>query len=336
MLSSIFDPLSKLFAIPLEWFYELVHSYGVAIMMLTIVVMLVLTPLNLKSTKGMLEMQLLQPEMKKLQQQHKGDRQRLNEEMMKLYQEHKVNPLASCLPLLAQMPVFIGMFRLLRGLTQMGTDGTFEPKYIGKHSALYEALDPKSEMISFGLDLAKRPVTVMGENFGKGLIYALLIVLLGFLYWYQQRMVANRTVNPTMSATQAKLMQYLPVAFAPFQLFFPTGLVIYYLAQTVLRILQQAYITRRFYHGENALGHKAQQASAAAREQAKADKSDKGADKPQPKSTQQKPSSGRPQGSSRVTPPKSAQRPAPSRPQRSTGNQQSGNSTRHPKPKGKP
>ena len=79
--------------------------------------MLLVTPLNLKSTKGMLEMQRLAPEMRKLQNEHKGDRQKLNEEMMKLYQEHKVNPMASCLPLVAQMPVFIIMFRILHGMT---------------------------------------------------------------------------------------------------------------------------------------------------------------------------------------------------------------------------
>ena len=82
--------------------------------MIAVVVMAILTPLTLKSTKGMLEMQRLQPEMRRLQQQHRGDRQKLNEEMMKLYQEHKVNPLASCLPLLAQMPVFFIMFRVTR------------------------------------------------------------------------------------------------------------------------------------------------------------------------------------------------------------------------------
>ena len=79
--------------------------------------MLIITPLTLKSTKGMLEMQRLAPEMRRLQQQHRNDRQKLNEEMMKLYQEHKVNPMSSCLPLLAQMPVFIIMFRILHGLT---------------------------------------------------------------------------------------------------------------------------------------------------------------------------------------------------------------------------
>ena len=109
-----------MFEIPawlLAWFYSVTHNYAIAISLIAVVVMLIITPLTLKSTKGMLEMQRWQPEMRKLQQQHRGDRQKLNEEMMKLYQEHKVNPMASCLPLLAQMPVFIIMFRVLHGLT---------------------------------------------------------------------------------------------------------------------------------------------------------------------------------------------------------------------------
>ena len=101
----------------LAWFYSFTHNYIIAISMIALVVMIITAPLVLKSTKGMLEMQKLQPEMRKLQQEHRGDRQKLNEEMMKLYQEHKVNPLASCFPLLLQMPVFIIMFRVLHGLT---------------------------------------------------------------------------------------------------------------------------------------------------------------------------------------------------------------------------
>jgi YidC/Oxa1 family membrane protein insertase len=145
-------------------FYSLVNSYAGAIALVAVTIMLILTPLTLKSTKGMLEMQRLQPEMKKLQQAYRNDRQKLNEEMMKLYQEHKVNPLSSCLPLLAQMPVFIIMFRVLIGLTRI-KDGTFNPGYISKTSELYLSLDNRNEMLSLGLDLAKTPANVMGEDF---------------------------------------------------------------------------------------------------------------------------------------------------------------------------
>jgi YidC/Oxa1 family membrane protein insertase len=234
---------------------------------MAIVVMVVITPLTLKSTRGMLEMQRLQPELRRLQIEHKGDRQGLNEAMMKLYQEHKVNPLASCLPLLAQMPVFIIMFRLLTGLTYRPAAGEgFAPKHLDTASELYRSLVGKQEMRSIGLDLAVRPIDVMRDNFAQGLIYAALVVGLALLYLVQQRMVASRTVSPTMSASQQKLLQYLPVVFAVFQVVLPTGLVVYYAVQAVFRIGQQAYITKRFYGDDDSIGRQAQQASAKARE----------------------------------------------------------------------
>jgi YidC/Oxa1 family membrane protein insertase len=276
----------------LAWLYSLVSNYAIAIALIAVVVMVIITPLTLKSTKGMLEMQRLAPEMRRLQQQYRNDRQKLNEEMMKLYQEHKVNPMSSCLPLLAQMPVFIIMFRVLRGLTYKpigaanvianGVEAAagnptanalgFVPRYISHDTELYRSLFGQFEMKSFGLDLAISPVEALSRGLATGLVYAILVVLLGGLYFLQQRMVAARAaVSPTMSPRQQKLMQYLPVAFAFFQMFFLTGLVIYYAAQAVLRIGQQAYITRRFYGHEEALGRQAQRAGEQARELAKQD-----------------------------------------------------------------
>ena len=287
----------------IDTFYGLVHSYAVAIALVALAIMLLITPLTMKSTKGMLEMQRLQPEMKRLQNQYKGDRQKLNEEMMKLYQEHKVNPLASCLPLLAQMPVFIIMFRVLRGLTQIDpATNLFNPKYISDTSDLSVALHKVGKMMSLGLDLAISPSQAMKENFAHGIWYALLVVALGGLFFIQQRMVASRTASPTMSPTQAKLMQYMPVAFALFQVFLPTSLVIYYMTQAIVRILQQGYITRRFY-GEDGLGKQAQEASAKAREIGKDDA------KPS-KQTKEQSQAPAPIQSKRVTPGKN--RPAPS------------------------
>ena len=97
--------------------YQVIPDYGVAIALMTIIVMLVLTPLTWKSTRSMLEMQRLQPEIKKLQTKYKDDRQKLNEEMMAFYKEHKINPVGGCLPMLLQMPVFFIMYRVIRGLT---------------------------------------------------------------------------------------------------------------------------------------------------------------------------------------------------------------------------
>src|SRR5689334_17015102 len=116
-----------LIATVLAWFYSLVPDYAAAIALLTLSVMVLLLPLTLKGTKSMIQMQRLQPEIKKLQQQYRGDRQKLNEETLKFYQENKINPLGGCLPLLLQMPVFIVLYRVLHKLTQTGEGGFFTP-----------------------------------------------------------------------------------------------------------------------------------------------------------------------------------------------------------------
>jgi YidC/Oxa1 family membrane protein insertase len=286
MIAGVFEYPAALLA----WFYSLTSNYILAISMIALVVMIVTAPLVLKSTKGMLEMQKLQPEMKKLQNQYRGDRQKLNEEMMKLYQEHKVNPLASCFPLLLQMPVFIVMFRVLHGLTTTVTctvanaatindkfpgacptanigKEVFTPQYVSTSSKLFKSLVGQNEMLAWGLDLSKRPFAVMRDSFSEGLVYVGLVLVLGILYFVQQRMVASRAaVSPTVSPTQQKLMQYLPVAFAVFMGFYLTGLVIYYFAQAVFRIGLNWYITHRFYKGDESLGRQAQKASEKARE----------------------------------------------------------------------
>jgi YidC/Oxa1 family membrane protein insertase len=284
MIAGLFEPFAALLA----WFYSFTHNYILAIAVIALVVMVITAPLVLKSTKGMLEMQKLQPEMKKLQNQYRGDRQKLNEEMMKLYQEHKVNPLASCFPLLLQMPVFIIMFRVLHGLTTTVTCDAagikdhatacagqtasaavkvFEPQYLSTSTKLYQSLVGKHEMLAWGLDLSKRPFLVMKDSFSQGLLYITLVLALGALYFLQQRMVASRVaVSPTISASQQKLMQYLPVVFAVFMGFSLTGLVVYYFAQAVFRIGLNYYITHRFYKGEESLGRQAQAASERARE----------------------------------------------------------------------
>jgi YidC/Oxa1 family membrane protein insertase len=319
MIAGLFEPPAALLA----WFYSLTHNYILAISMIALVVMIITAPLVLKSTKGMLEMQKIQPEMRKLQQEHRGDRQKLNEEMMKLYQQHKVNPLASCFPLLLQMPVFIIMYRVLHGLSDgRGTAGGFTPHYVSKSSKLYQSLVGKHEMLSWGLDLAKRPSQAITESFGKGLVYAIIVVSLGVLYVVQQKMVAARAqVAPNMSETQAKLMQYLPVVFAVFLVFYLTGLVIYYMAQAIFRIGLQYYITHRFYKGEHSLGRQAQAAGERAREIAKKDGGGGGlfaqakrelnaAKQPGGKQSGTTTASTGPTVSKRVTPPKN--RPTPS------------------------
>lgn len=322
----MFELAARLIAL----FYGLVHNYAFAIGLVAVVVMLLITPLTLKSTKGMLEMQRLQPEMRRLQSEFKGDRSKLNEAMMKLYQEHKVNPLSSCLPIAAQMPVFIIMFQALHGLVNRGPDGTFSPKFLKPTSDLYVSLKGNREMLSFGLDLAKSPVNAVRDNFGTGLIYMFLVVVLAGLYFVQQRMVASRTVSPTMSAGQAKLMQYMPVGFAVFQIFLTTQLVVYYMVQALVRIIQQYYITKRFYGHDESIGRQAQVASAKARDMAKEEK-DQSAKKVPEKKPSQSGAPNEPFVSKRVTPPKGKPTPSVRRPQ-PPGKNRSGRIVRRPQP----
>ena len=319
----MFELASRLIA----QFYSLTHNYALAIGAVAVVVMLLITPLTLKSTKGMLEMQKLQPEMRRLQAQFKGDRQKLNEAMMKLYQEHKVNPMASCLPIAAQMPVFIIMFRALHGLINRpdGPGTAFVPKYLDHTSDLYNSLLGKTKMLAFGLDLAETPVAAVKAGFGKGMIYVGFVALLAGLYFVQQKMVASRTVSPTMSASQAKLMQYLPVLFAVFQLFLPTGLIVYYMVQAIIRIVQQFYITKRFYGHDLSLGRQAQVASAQARDMNQKDKKDT------KKEIKPAANPDAPFSSKRVTPPKGKSSGTSRRPQ-APGKNRSGSVARRPKP----
>jgi YidC/Oxa1 family membrane protein insertase len=212
-----------------------------------------------------------------------------------------------------------------------------QPDYISKTSKLYESLNGAKDMMSLGIDLSLTPVKAIQDSPGKGVIYALLVVALMGLYFVQQRMIASRTVSPGMSATQAKIMQYLPVAFGVFQFFFPVGLVVYYISQTLVRIAQQQYITRRFYKGEHSLGQQAQAASVKARELSKEEgapggffgqmKHDLGKAKEQPKSSPK----ANPTVSKRVTPPKGGGTPAKGKPTPSNRPKPSGQS-RHPKP----
>jgi YidC/Oxa1 family membrane protein insertase len=110
----IWDTLLEGLGAVLSFFYRVIPSYGVAIMLLTVLVRTVMLPLTIKQTRSMQAMQRIQPKVKELQRKHKGNRQKLNEELQKLYKEHQVNPLGGCLPLLLQIPVFIALYSVLR------------------------------------------------------------------------------------------------------------------------------------------------------------------------------------------------------------------------------
>jgi len=134
LAASVLDPLYRTLGTVLAAFYAVVPSYFFAIAMLTLAVRVALIPLTAKQVKSQQSMQRIQPEMKRLQAKHKGDRQKLNEEMMKLYKEHQVNPLSGCLPIILQMPLFIVLYRLILDLSKI------PPRHLPTDSKLHAAL----------------------------------------------------------------------------------------------------------------------------------------------------------------------------------------------------
>jgi len=228
----------------LSFFYDLIPNYAVAISMLTLTVMLVLTPITLKGTRSMLAMQKLQPEMKRLQDLHKGDRQAQNEALMGFYKEHKINPLAGCLPMIAQLPVLFVMFQVISGLvrTKM-VDGVkvSSPKYIGENSALYEALAKSGgKMKSFGIDFAAKP-TEAGA--GAIALYILIGLVVATGYW-QVRQMQSRSSSAQINPQAQMLTKIMPLFSGFISLSLPGGVTLYFLVSNLFRITQQSLMYR--------------------------------------------------------------------------------------------
>ncbi len=229
------DPIYNAFGALLAFFYAVVPNEGVAIILLTVAVMLVLFPLTAKSARSMLAMQRLQPEIKKLQAKHKGDRQKLNEEMMKLYQEHKVNPLGGCLPLVVQMPVFIALFHVLRSPLSSVPAG----------SSLFKALvAAKPGGLTFlSMDLSVK-ATDSHTDLAVAVPYYVLVALVVFVGYLQSRQTARNT-PPGANNQMMMIGKVLPIAFGVFSLYFPAGLVLYFLTSNLWRLGQQELIMRK-------------------------------------------------------------------------------------------
>lgn len=226
----------------LAFFYSIIPNYAVAIALLTITVMLVLSPLTLKGTRGMLAMQKMQPEMKRLQQQHKGDRQKLGEEMTKLYKEHKVNPAAGCLPMLLQLPVFIVMYQVISGLTKM-RKGIPDPKYLDKGTDLYQALrESGGKMTSFGVDLAKSASDGHG-SFGAAIPFFVIVVLVVLTQYYQTRQTMARNTQAS-NPQQQIILKVMPGFFGLISLSIPAGVNVYFLVSALFRITQTGAMYR--------------------------------------------------------------------------------------------
>jgi YidC/Oxa1 family membrane protein insertase len=224
----------------LAFLYALIPSYGVSIVGLTVAVRLLLFPLTAKQARSMQKMQLIQPEIKKIQARYKDDRQKLNEEIMKFYKENQVNPLAGCLPLVAQMPIFFALFAVLRHPVQ----------HIPRDSKLFDAFcgtaDPatcKPKGLSFlGMNLSEAASANHG-GFIHAVPYFILIALVVVTGYVQFKQTQSRQGAAAQANPQAQIMgKIFPLMFAFISFNLPSGVVLYFLVSNGWQIGQQALI----------------------------------------------------------------------------------------------
>lgn len=191
----------------LRFFYGYMHNYGFAIILLTIGIRGLFIPLMHKSYKSMKAMQTLQPKVAALQKKLKNDKERLNRELMELYKKHGANPLGGCLPMLVQIPVFIALF----------------------------------DVLNAAIELRQAPFILWVKDLSSKDPYYVLPIIMGITMLLQQKMQPA-----AMDPRQAKIFMFMPVFFTFLFLNFPSGLVLYWLTNNVLTILQQ-YITKRYF-----------------------------------------------------------------------------------------
>ncbi|MCB2188307.1 MAG: membrane protein insertase YidC [Deltaproteobacteria bacterium] len=209
-----FDIIAKPMLAALKFFYGFVGNYGVAIILITILIKLAFWPLTRKSYRSMKQMQQLQPQMAKIREKYKGDKQRMNQEIMQLYKTYKVNPMGGCLPMVVQIPVFIAFYKVLGGSLELW------------HAPFMLWINDLSAP-------DRLPIGFHIPYVGDGL--PVLTLLMGASMFIQQKMTPATMGDPT----QQKMMMLMPVMFTVFFINFPSGLVLYWFVNNLISIGQQ-------------------------------------------------------------------------------------------------
>jgi len=211
---------------PLRWLLDFLHdplalTYGWSIVVLTVLVRMALLPLVIKQYRSMRQMQVVAPQLKELQRKHKGDRAKTQEEMMKFYRENEINPFASCLPLVAQIPVFIALYYVLRNFAE-------------------QADKVGGESVSFMWIISD--ITVDFQELGWASVVPLLLV-----YGLTQLLSTELSATPNMPESQRRIMRFLPLVIVIFVLNFPVpaGLVLYWMSTNLWTCGQQLVMRHR-------------------------------------------------------------------------------------------
>jgi YidC/Oxa1 family membrane protein insertase len=247
-LGQIFKPLFDAMAWMIAVFYAVIPNFAIAIALLTVVVMIVTAPLTVKSTRSTIKMQRVAPELKKIQQKYKGDRVTLNEEMMKLYKEHGINPAGGCLPMLIQLPVFIVLYGVIRGLTNTvkGKNGLpfARPDYVSHSTRLYrDLLHANGHMKAWGLDLGNNLFS--HHSWVAAIPYGAIVAVAIGLQYLQMRQLNSRNPGAAQANPQMQMIQrYMPLIFAVIYIRISAGVNIYFVVSSLCRIGIQEAIFR--------------------------------------------------------------------------------------------
>ncbi|MGH2872793.1 MAG: YidC/Oxa1 family membrane protein insertase [Solirubrobacteraceae bacterium] len=243
-ISHVFQPLIDVFEAVLKFFHGLGVPWGWAIILLTICVRACLIPLTIKQIGSMARMQALQPQMKAIQQKYKQDKQRQQQEMMKFYKENNFNPLSSCLPLVAQLPVFIALYYMLRENLRndicSGVQKAYQQRYALKHHVSLAAAH--GQTVACGSAHGAASFLFIGDITSNPT--GLTLVVLMLLYVGSQMGSTLVMSAATADPTQRKIMMFLPVIFVLFVIRFPSGLLVYWITTNLWTVGQQ-YIVRR-------------------------------------------------------------------------------------------
>jgi YidC/Oxa1 family membrane protein insertase len=266
-IGQIGHPFYVLFAQILAYCYDVIPNYAVAIAMLTLAVMIVVFPITLRGTRGMMKMQLLAPELKKLQNKYKATpgmtvaerqemRQRQQQEMMAVYKENNVSPAGGCLPMVMQFPIFIILYGTVRGLIHQTSVGVgkhahliADPLYISHTSKIYVAIQHSNgQLKSFGLNLADS-VRTSGLSATQKIPFIAMILVAIALQYIQMKQLSGR--NPAAAAANPQMQQMqkvMPLIFAVIYISIPAAVNVYFIVSSLFRIAQQEVMYRRDPH----------------------------------------------------------------------------------------
>jgi YidC/Oxa1 family membrane protein insertase len=204
-------------------FYSVIPNYGVAIIILTLLVKAVLWPLGTKSYKSMAEMKRMQPLLNEIRAKYPNDKKKMNEEVMALYKTYKINPMGGCLPMLVQIPVFFALYRMLYEAIELR-----HAPFIGWINDL--SAPDRLFHFPFSIPFMEPPYGI-----------PVLTLIMGVTMFIQQKMSP-----PVGDPTQAKMMMLMPVVFTVIFINFSSGLVLYWLVNNVVSISQQYFIQKKY------------------------------------------------------------------------------------------